>query len=132
MARRTSIAVYQKIEEEGLLSKARWRVYAWLYVNGPATAGEIGAGIEYIRNNTCARLKELIDRGVVEEIGERPCKTTGNNVILYDVTDQLPIEPRKGPVRKTRKQLEKERQWLMERCLYLQAVLEEHGIDYAE
>lgn len=130
MARRTSIAVYHRIEEEGLLSKARWRVYAYLYECGPCTAGEIAEGIDYIRNNTCARLKELIDRGVVEEIGERPCRTTGNNVILYDVTDQLPVNPQTGPLKKTRKRLEAERQWLFDECVRLKKLLEDNGIDY--
>lgn len=137
MARRTSIAVYHRIEEEeGLLSKAQWRVYAWLFECGPATAGEIAQAIEYIRNNTSARLVELKKMGVVEEIGERVCETTGNNVILWDVTDQLPVEPTKGPTSKTRKQLEKERDWLFDECVKLREqlarkgsfVLEQHGL----
>lgn len=98
--RRTSAAVYRQIEAEGLLSRMRWEVYRVLYAIGPATAGEVarrlmaaGVGSGGGRagpGNVSARMVELIQLGVVEEIDERVCTVTGRNVLVYDVTDNLP------------------------------------------
>lgn len=111
--RQTSIAVYRQIEANGLLSLRRWEVYKWLYHNGPATGREAIRGARTadhgpVISQTRARLTELRDMGVIEEIGTTIDKVTGHEVILWDVTNQL---PRKLPSRKagkTRKQLEAE------------------------
>lgn len=93
MTRRTSYAAYMKIEANGLLSKARLAVYQELFQRGPMTAGELAESINMVRNNCATRLAELRDRGVVAEVGERECTVTHKNVIVWDVTDKLPVEP---------------------------------------
>ena len=108
MIRDTSIAAFRTIESNGLLSMRRWSVYSCLYHNGPATAGEVGQLISYNRNLTASRLIELRELGVVKECGERYCRVTGFNVILWDVTSNLPAGRSAHPKKKTRKELLRE------------------------
>lgn len=89
MIRQTSIQAYDHIRQNGLLSKKRLEVYAWLFEHGPATAGRLAAGIHGNRNNTATRLTELRNMGVVQEVGEAT-EITGETVILWDVTAALP------------------------------------------
>jgi hypothetical protein len=119
--RQTSIDAYHEIRDRGLLSKRRFSVYEWLFQNGPATAGEISRGIKYNRNLTASRLIELKELGVVKELGERICEISKFNVILWDVTGQLPQRKRAKPTKygKTRRQLLKENKWLMGEVLKL-------------
>jgi hypothetical protein len=106
--RRTSIQVYHEIRDNGLLSQRRWEVYRWLYHNGPATGREAILGARKqdhgpVISQTRARLTELRDMGVIEELGTVNDKVTGNEVILWDVTDKLPrpLPPRVvGPTKK--------------------------------
>lgn len=103
--RHTSVEAYQKIRNEGLLSKARLEVYCVLYDHGPLTAGEVfvkcqrrNAGHTVVKGSVCARLTELNRQGVVAEVGERTCGLTGHNAILWDVTPDLPrslVKPKK-------------------------------------
>lgn len=94
MIRETSVEAYNKIKENGLLSKRRWQVYDVLFHNGPATAMELrnrfpkGTVDSQIR----ARLNELRDLGVVHEKSERECRVTGMRVIEWEVTDRLPVK----------------------------------------
>lgn len=37
-----------------------------------------------------SRFTEMRDKGIIEEVGTRKCSITNKEVILYDVTDQLP------------------------------------------
>ena len=103
MSRKTSVAVYNQIQSEGLLSKMRWRVYAKLYDMGPATAAELAQTFGPSRGgrgeagNVHARLNELLERGVAEVLRERECTVTKRIVNEYDVTDQLPSKVDKVP-----------------------------------
>lgn len=110
--RSTSINTYHRIVDEGLLSQRRLQVYEILFHNGPLTGSQVARLVkskygswsqsETIRN----RLTELRDMKCVIELGEVKCPTNGNTVILWDVTDSLPVklDLKKKP---TRKQLEK-------------------------
>ena len=94
--RQTSIDCYNQIKAEGLLSKLRFRVYEWLYNNGPATAQEVTTGLangSQDHGSFSTRLSELRDHGVVKECGLVNSKTTGRTVILWDVTSNLPVKP---------------------------------------
>ena len=121
MTRRTSMVAYQKIKTNGLLTKARMQVYEWLFENGPATATDIEVALE--SNHAHKRLSELRDQSVVDEVGERKCLITDHTVILWDVTENLPLDPGSGGHGKTRKQVDSERDWLFGECLRLKAIL---------
>lgn len=112
IVRQTSIEAYQQIEAEGLLSAMRFKVYSALFHHGPATAAELSSTFPRSKGgrgeagNVHARLTELEERGVARELGERKCTVTSRNVIVWDVTDQLPRDPKKGVKRLTRNELE--------------------------
>jgi len=96
MVRRTSINAYHKIETEGLLSKRKWQVYKALFQYGPATGSELFRYMHDHRNpthsNVVTRLGELRDMGCVMELTTRRCEVSGQNVIVWDVTDRVPIK----------------------------------------
>lgn len=108
MTRRTSIAIYREIEDNGLLSARRWQIYQILFKHGPLTANEafqylareIGHGFRF-DSNTRARFTELRECGAAYEVGEKVCSVTGVNTILWDVTDKLPrkVEKDHSPTR---------------------------------
>lgn len=112
MVRQTSAANWRRINAEGLLSKRRLQVYNVLFENGPMTGAQVSALVkkahgnwghsETIRN----RLTELRDLKVVRELGQVKCPTNGNSVILWDVTNGLPIVLPKGTIKLTRKEIE--------------------------
>jgi len=100
MARRTSAAVYHRIKAEGLLSKQRLAIYEVLYERGPMTISEC-FDVLARRNpnfnwNTRTRFGELRAQGAIYEVRERPCQITGEIVIEWDVTDNLPTPLQKG------------------------------------
>jgi hypothetical protein len=93
--RKTSIDAYYKIKQEGLLSKRRMEVYEALYEFGPLTANELVRHMKRISpesNQTGwnARFSELQRLGVIHEVGVRCDEISGNQCIVWDVTDQLP------------------------------------------
>ena len=96
--RQTSTEAYHAIRDQGLLSQRRFEVYETLVMYGPATAGEMVAaararGIEALRHSLIPRLAELKTLGVIKEVGERPCKRSGHNCVVWDVTPNLPVYP---------------------------------------
>jgi DNA-binding transcriptional ArsR family regulator len=92
MTRRISADAYHRIEAEGLLSKRRFQVYSLLYHHGPLTIAEACAQLATTvsERSFSPRFAELRDLGVVDEVGERQCRVTGNNVIAWDVNEKLP------------------------------------------
>lgn len=108
MTRQTSIAAYRSIKENGLLSKRRWEVYDYLFVNGPCTALRVWREVapKSANGGITTRFSELKRMGVVQEVGETK-DATGMRAILWDVTARLPIPLQKKAAR-SRKQLLKE------------------------
>lgn len=96
MIRQTSINAYLEIKEKGLLSKRRWQVYEVLYQHGPLTGREVNKILATARGNNSStfigRLSELRDLGIVYECGEKFDSETNQTVLLWDVTDKLPIK----------------------------------------
>jgi len=99
MIRKTSIDAYKKINDLGLLSKRRLQVYNVLYNHGPLTGNEVLKHLikEYgvsLGNapSIISRLGELRKMEVVNELGKRTCSISKMNVILWDVTDSLPVK----------------------------------------
>lgn len=106
MTRQTSIEAYREIKENGLLSKRRWQVYDYLFHNGPATArqavlaisNEFGNNVSIAFGSLATRFCELRRSGVIEEVGTIIDKETKHEVILWDVTKNLPkkiVKPKK-------------------------------------
>jgi len=98
MVRDTSIEIYRKITDEGLLSKKRQQVYDIIFHHGPMTGSQVAAKYklmyssakhsESIRN----RITELVKQKVVKEVGVKECPITGNKVLWFDVTADLPVK----------------------------------------
>lgn len=112
MSRQTSIETYNIIKQSGLLSKRRLQAYDVLFNHGPLTATGIATQVSDFKSpsvgfNIHARLCELREMGCVKELGETVCPHTGMKVILWDVTDRVPL---KLPKRKTKDQIIKELQ----------------------
>lgn len=114
MARDTSIQAYRQIQAEGLLSERRFEAYKFIYEHGPLTANEMMYKAKELRMRThihmeslSKRLSELRDLGVIQEIGTKKCSISGRECIVWDVTSNLPVKPKK---KKTSKQIIKELQ----------------------
>ena len=92
--RQTSIECYNKIKQEGLLSKRRMEVYETLLSSAPCTSSEAirNAKTTFGVFGVSSRFTELRDLGVIYEKGEKQCSITGRNVIEWDLTDKLPIK----------------------------------------
>jgi hypothetical protein len=95
MTRQTSIEAYNKIRDEGLLGHLQFAVYAVLWERGPMTQGELWHDHfpNAQRHSIAPRFAELHKRGVIAPVGERPCRVTGVNSLLWDVTAMLPQDP---------------------------------------
>jgi len=89
--RETSIACYNKIKEDGLLSTRRLEVYEAILKNAPCTTNEALKDVYSGSHGVGSRTTELRDVGVIYEKDVRPCRVTGRNVIEWDLTDKLPI-----------------------------------------
>jgi|TARA_Y100001963_G_C6703028_1_gene410467 hypothetical protein len=92
--RQTSIDCYNKIKQEGLLSKRRLEVYEALLSSAPCTSTEAirNAKTTFGIFGVSSRFTELRDLGVIYERGEKQCSITGRNVIEWDLTDRLPVK----------------------------------------
>jgi Fe2+ or Zn2+ uptake regulation protein len=127
IVRETSIDVYHKIEEEGLLSRLRFQVYSVLFHHGPMTAMEVCEKLKELKMpvkqvSVSPRMSELRDRGVVKECGEKLCAVTQHNSILWDVTNKLPAGPVEDEISKLREKILKkeiELEKLRERLMIL-------------
>lgn len=97
--RRTSESTFRAVTESGMLSQRRAQVYEALYSYGPCTINELYKKMSWVNNvqaNLHARMGELRDMGVVAEVGERVCSVTGQTVIEWQTTDQLPGKLKKS------------------------------------
>jgi hypothetical protein len=93
--RQTSIDCYNKIKQEGLLSKRRLEVYEAILKNAPCTTNEALKDLYSGSHGVGSRTTELRDVGVIYEKGEKKCSITGRNVIEWDLTDRLPVNLKK-------------------------------------
>lgn len=92
MARQTSIEAYNEIKDNGLLSKRRFEVYDVLFNQGPLTCRQVWGCFPHgtSTGSISPRLNELLDEGVVREIGTTVDPATNMTAILWDVTSDLP------------------------------------------
>ena len=84
--RQTSIDCYNKIKQDGLLSRRRFEVYEALLSSAPCTSSEAirNAKTTFGVFGVSSRFTELRDLGVIFEKGEKKCTITGRNVIEWD------------------------------------------------
>jgi hypothetical protein len=109
--RHTSVEAYRTIEFTDLLGQRQWQAYQIVFKHGPMTANELCkvAG----KPGLWKRLSELERFGLVQAVGERPCKITGMNATLWEVTNGLPSKPiRKKSNRQIIRELREEIQGL--------------------
>ncbi len=90
-----SAQAYETIKANGLLSKRRFEVYDILHRKGPLTAHEIVdiAREFYPKTNQTsfnARLSELEDAGVVDQVGEKVNPISGMRNTLWAANGNLP------------------------------------------
>jgi len=93
--RQTSIDCYHAIKESGLLSKRRLQAYHHMMKIAPCTASELQDSMDYNDGgrDCMKRVSELAARGAIYELGIRRCGVTGREVTVWDLTDNLPVEP---------------------------------------
>lgn len=105
--RDTSIAAYNRIKDNNLLSKLRFEVYHVLFYHGPLTQGELWSRYfsDRQRHSIGPRFKELLDRTVIECVSERPCGLTGVLSMVWDVTSNLPRELKRSDSPPTRNEM---------------------------
>lgn len=108
MIRQTSIDVYKRNIESGLISELRKKVYSALYYNGPMTMYECARLLGIDRQSVTPRFTELEPMQLIAIVGERPCKITGNNSYVWQTTDNIvkPL-PKKESNQSKIKRLEK-------------------------
>ena len=90
--RQTSLLAYETIKASGKLSDMRWRVYDFLYKNGPLTGRELDDGMALpneTRTSYHKRLTELECMGLARIVTERNCRITNHQAIEWDVTDRM-------------------------------------------
>lgn len=93
MIRTTSIRAYEEIRESGLLGKRQKHAYRVLFHKGPLTGQELSR--EMGIPGQWKRCNELKLRGLAREVGEKICSVTGRNVLLWDVTSNMPKKAKK-------------------------------------
>lgn len=90
--RHTSLEAYNTLHTKGFLTGLQAKVYDVLYNNGPLTQGEAWNEFlpDYQRHSVDPRFAELQKMGVIQTLGYRPCRLTGQTCIEWDVTEHVP------------------------------------------
>lgn len=107
MIQRTSIETYHAIKDSGVLSEKRLRVFDIFFENPDGLTGAEVSDIykskfpsskysETIRN----RITELVQMGVLAELGTVECKFTKRKVMKWCCVDKMPIPLEKKMTRK--------------------------------
>ena len=96
--RTTQVEAFTTIKENGLLSQLRFIVYEAIYMLQGETRGVTSGELDrYISErqggwtrSASPRLSELVALGVIKEAGQRKCSVSGQTVIEYRSTGELP------------------------------------------
>lgn len=108
--RSTSIETYHRIKSSGLLSNRRFEVYAALYHCGPMTANELirlqkQKHPDSNQTGWNARFSELERMGVIKAVGTKKDSVSGNDCVVWECTDSLPVKLVKLDRKALKKQL---------------------------
>jgi hypothetical protein len=89
----TSLDTYNKIKNDGLISKLRFYVYDIIYNNGPITISQmIRIAAKDVTNtgSFTGRISELERMGLIYNHHVGACPVTGRDVIFWVTTNCLP------------------------------------------
>lgn len=100
--RKTSIESYQELVDSGRLKGVQAEIVRVLAEQGVAmSAGEVASRLRsYQLDSVRPRFAELAKAGIVREAGERKCKVTGKQVIVWEFANGV------EPVIKTQEELQ--------------------------
>jgi hypothetical protein len=86
--KRTSQLAYEGLVASGQLKGKCMRILSVLTEGGPATSGEVIEQFSDVKNVNAerGRFTELQARGLIRQIGERPCKVSGRLCIVWAPT----------------------------------------------
>lgn len=93
--RQTSVEAFHTIRDNGLLSKRRWQVYEYVYTFGPCSAGDAVQALSKTgigHSSVTPRFAELQELGLFTDVGTKKDPKTQQTVIVWDVTDKLPLK----------------------------------------
>ncbi len=91
--RKTSLEAYAKLRLYGKLSAQQQSIiYLFLLNPAPRTRQEIAKEAGLTINATCGRVKELLDLGVLSEVGRKTCAVTSNDVNALVLSTKGPEE----------------------------------------
>ena len=107
MIQTTSIETYQSIKNSGLISEKRLKVFDIFYQNPKGLTGAEVSEI-YRRENPTSqhsetirnRITELVQMGVLVEIGVVECQFSKRSVMKWCCVDKMPIPLEKKATRK--------------------------------
>lgn len=93
MARDTSIDIYYKVLDEGLLTGLRLDLWDFLRNHEPMTQMETCKAMNSTRQDRSImpRFAELKKMKAIKEVDKRKCKVTGREVYVWTITDNVPI-----------------------------------------
>ena len=69
----------------------RLKAYEIVAQHGPLTQRQVD--VHFGSDSGHKRISELVERGVVRSVGEGTCPISGMQALLWDLTDQMPVEP---------------------------------------
>ena len=98
MIQKTSIETYHAIKNSGLISDKRMKVFDIFYKNPQGLTGAEVSEI-YKKNNPTSqhsetirnRITELVQMGVLAEVGVVECQFSKRNVMKWHCIDKMPI-----------------------------------------
>ena len=81
-ARETSIAAYHELRDDGKLTAKQQQIIDYLHRHPGAVFSrlEISRAIDMPINCVAGRVNELLEKGVIEEADQRPCRISGRRI----------------------------------------------------
>jgi len=90
----TSIEVYHKIKENGLLRGLELMVYRSICEHGTVTQMETvkNLGGSHTDHSITPRFAPLVRKNAIREVGRKTCGVTGEYTTAYSITGDLPVK----------------------------------------
>ena len=80
--RETSVAAYHELRDDGKLTAKQQQIIDYLHRHPGAVFSrlEISRAIDMPINCVAGRVNELLEKGVIEEADQRPCRISGRRI----------------------------------------------------